>query len=130
MLRPAFGIALIVVLVSGVVAAPQADPPSPVAGVQSDHVRWVAAAMERMRTITPGMTRAQALAVFTTEGGIATRLEQTYVFRGCPYFKVDVQFEAADGAIRDAEGRLPMAEMDQDRILKISKPYLELTRID
>jgi hypothetical protein len=59
-----------------------------------DHISWVAEALKRMQTVKPGMTREDLLKVFTTEGGLSTGLRRTFVSRDCPYFKVDVQFEA------------------------------------
>jgi hypothetical protein len=47
-----------------------------------------------MKSIKPGMTRADLQKVFTTEGGISMRVQRTYVYRNCPYCKVDVEFEA------------------------------------
>ena len=59
-----------------------------------DHVQWVTEVMSEMQTIKPGMTRADLLKVFRTEGGLVfSGLQRTFVSRDCPYFKVDVQFE-------------------------------------
>ena len=77
-------------------------------------VMWVAQALTRMLTIKPGMTRDDLLKVFTTEGGLSTPFEQTYVSRDCPYFKVDVEFR----------------EFRPDIILKISRPYLAFSIAD
>lgn len=80
-----------------------------------DHVAWVAKILERMETIKPGMTRKTLLTVFTTEGGLSTRTQRTYVSQECPYFKVDVEFNLA-------------AREEQDVILKISRPSLRAGR--
>ena len=55
---------------------------------------WVAEALKRIETIKPGMTSEDLFKVFTTEGGLSTGLRRTFVSRDCPYFKIDVQFEA------------------------------------
>ena len=86
-----------------------------------DHVAWVAKILKRMETIKPGMTRKTLLTVFTTEGGLSTRTQRTYVSQECPYFKVDVEFNATPN--RDSED-------PQDRITKISRPYLQFAVID
>jgi len=65
------------------------------------------------------VTRTDLLRVFTTEGGISTARERTYVFRECPYTKVHVEFEAVGGR-----------EQQNDRIKTISKPYLEWAIVD
>ncbi|HKW97968.1 MAG TPA: hypothetical protein VJN43_09535 [Bryobacteraceae bacterium] len=83
-----------------------------------------------MQTIKPGMTRAALLEVFTTEGGISTALRRTYVSRDCPYFKVDVQFQAVGRPANDGTGRVTLVEDSRDIILKISRPYLQFSVAD
>ena len=109
-------------IISGA-AVVQARPQ--VAG-QREHVAWVPEALKRMQTVKPGMT----LKVFTTEGGQSTPLHRTFVSRDCPYFKVDVDFEAVGRPSRDANGRVTMVEGSEDKIVKISKPYLQFSIID
>jgi len=91
---------------------------------QQDHVGWVVQALTRMQTIKPGMTREALLRVFTTEGGLSTRLQRTFVSRDCPYFKVDVEFKAVGRLDRDN------IEGSQDIIVKISRPYLQFSIVD
>lgn len=95
------------------------------------HIAWVADALIRMQTIKPGMTRSDLLKVFTTEGGLSTRLHRTFVSRDCLYFKVDVEFEAdPQTRARDARG-LPIEDEDaRDIIVKISKPYVAFSIAD
>jgi hypothetical protein len=107
-------------------ASPQSDPgQSP-----RSHVAWVVQALMRMETIKPGMTRDALLAVFTTEGGISTGLRRTFVSRDCPYFKVDVEFQAVGRPNRTEDGRATFVEGSQDIILKISRPYLQFSILD
>src|SRR5271157_4722121 len=94
------------------------------------HVVWVAQALKRMQTIKPGMTRQTLLTVFTTEGGLSTGLQRTFVSRDCPYFKVDIEFQAVGRPNRDGNGRATLVEDSQDIILKISRPYLQFTIAD
>jgi hypothetical protein len=68
-------------------------------------------------TIKPGMTRSDLLKVFTSEGGISFRTQQTYVLKQCPLIKVDVQF-AKSGKEAD------------DKITAISRPYIDYERLD
>ena len=84
----------------------------------SEHTEWLARSLREMETIKPGMTRADLLKVFQEEGGLSTRSQRTYVFRGSPYLKVDVTFEAV-GAPQDK-----LTQSPKDRITTISKPYL------
>jgi len=87
-----------------------------------DHVTWVGQALERMEMIRPGMTRRDLVVVFTPEGGISSRFHGTFVSRQCPYFKVDVEFEAVEASV-DANGRV-IHEEERDIIKQISRPYL------
>jgi hypothetical protein len=80
-----------------------------------------------MQAIRVGMTRADLLKVFTTEGGLSTGLQRTFVSRDCPYFKVDVEFTAVGRPNRDRDGRVTLVEGSRDIIVKISKPYLEFS---
>jgi hypothetical protein len=95
------------------------------------HIAWVVDALIRMQTIKPSMTRSDLLKVFTTEGGLSTRLHRTFVSRDCPYFKVDVEFEADPQTLaRDA--RVPVIDDEdaRDIIVKISKPYMAFSTTD
>jgi hypothetical protein len=65
------------------------------------------------------MTRAELLKVFDTQGGISTATQRTFVYRGCPSIKVDVDFNLS-GPKQKAHEELPT-----DTISKISKPYLD-----
>lgn len=91
---------------------------------------WVAGALQRMQTVQPGMTRKDLLEVFTTEGGLSTGLQRTYVSQDCPYFKVDVEFDAVGRPNRDGEGRVTAVEDNRDVIVKISRPYLQFSTLD
>ena len=83
-----------------------------------------------MQTIKPGMSREALLEVFTTEGGLSTALQRTFVSRDCPYFKVDVEFKAVGRADRDNQGRVTLIEDARDPIVKISRPYLAFSVAD
>jgi hypothetical protein len=121
-------------LVLAVGVAIAGSPVSGAGGQQTsggtDHIDWVAGALTRMQTIKPGMTRKELLVVFTTEGGLSTPLKRTFVSRDCPYFKVDVELKAIGRPARDAAGRVTMVEGDRDRIVKISRPYLQFSIMD
>jgi hypothetical protein len=95
-----------------------------------DHNAWVTHALEKMETIKTGMTRAELLKVFTMEGGLSTGLRRTFVSQDCPYFKVDVEFDAVGRPNLDEEGRVTLVEDDRDVIVKISRPYLQFSIMD
>jgi hypothetical protein len=95
-----------------------------------NHVAWVTEVLKRMQTILPGMTREALYQVFTTEGGLSTGLRRTFVSRDCAYFKVDVEFQAFGRPDRDGNGKATLVEDGKDRILKISRPYLQFNIMD
>jgi hypothetical protein len=70
------------------------------------------------------MTRVDLLKVFREEGGLSTRTQRRFAYRDCPYIKVDVEFEPV-GEPEDKLSQLP-----EDKIIKISKPFLEWSIID
>ena len=98
--------------------------------LSQSHTAWVADALKRMQTVKVGMTRSELLTVFTTEGGIYTDLQRTFVGRDCPYFKVDVEFEAVGRPSRDSQGRVTLVEGSRDTVIKISRPYLQFSVMD
>ena len=91
---------------------------------------WITNSLKEIQKIKVGMTRADLLKVFTTEGGLSTGLTRTYVYRECPYIKVDVEFEPVGRPARNAEGRVTLVESGEDVIRTISKPYLAWMVID
>ena len=97
---------------------------------QQEQTKWIADSLIEIKTIKVGMTRADLLKVFTTEGGLSTGLNRTYVYRKCPYIKVDVEFEPVGRPARDAKGRVTLSEADEDVIKTISKPYLDWMVLD
>jgi len=91
---------------------------------------WVAESLKSIESVKVGMTRADLLKVFQTEGGLSTRLQRTYVYRECGYFKVVVEFEAVGGPPHDSRGAVAPEESAQDVIKNISRPYIQLTISD
>lgn len=57
--------------------------------LNQERTMWIAKVMRDIARIQPGMTRKDVLRVMTTEGGISTRTQRTYVYPGCPYIKTD-----------------------------------------
>ncbi|MBL7153693.1 MAG: hypothetical protein ISS79_08240 [Phycisphaerae bacterium] len=89
--------------------------------ISQNHTEWIKECLKRVQSIRPGATRGELLDVVATEGGISNRLSRRYVYKECPYIKVDVEFKAiGDG----------MLENDNDIITKISKPFLEWSIAD
>jgi hypothetical protein len=95
-----------------------------IAKTDSEHAEWLAKAMREMATIKPGMTRADLLRVFEEEGGLSTRTQRRYVYRGSKYIKVDVTFEPV-GEVDDKAG-----ESRKDKVTTISRPFLDWEILD
>jgi len=102
--------------------APAFVRPKAVRSADDQCTAWVAECLKQTADIKPGMTRKQLLEVYTTEGGLSTRLWRRYVWRHCPYIKVDVKFKPLDEQL--------LLEHPADIIVSISKPYLEWTVAD
>jgi hypothetical protein len=97
----------------------EAEPTSDAYG--SAQAIWIAASLKEMQTITVGLTRRDLLKVFMEEGGISFQTQRRYVYRKCGYIKVDVEF---------APSGKPSDPSSDDRITKISKPFLEFAIMD
>jgi hypothetical protein len=85
--------------------------------------------LKDLSSVQAGMTRAELLRVFTTEGGLSTRDEQRYVYRRCPLIKVMVTFRRPADA-DDDWGGAPEEERAGDIVQSISKPFLEYSIAD
>jgi hypothetical protein len=87
--------------------------------VDSALTREIEAVIRIVDTLRPGMTRADVLKNFETEGGISARQWNHYVYKKCSFIKVDITFVVAPGE-------------DQTKELRqtISKPYLEFSIMD
>jgi hypothetical protein len=130
MIRRLVSLGLLAILT---VSASSSARPTPAANQEpcaEDRRVWVADALKKMETIKPGMTRAKLLEVFTTEGGTSTGLHRVFVSRDCPYFKVDVTFEAVGRPSHYREGRVTPEADGRDVVLKISRPYLQFSIVD
>jgi len=80
-------------------------------------IKSIESVMGVIDAIRPGMTRGDLFKVFTEEGGLSWRTRQTYVYKLCPYIKVDFDFEPATDKI-------------EDKIVRLSRPYLQYSMSD
>ena len=94
------------------------------AALNDEHTKWVVKCLIDMDKIKVGMTRADLLKVFTTEGGPSSPNAQGYVYRGCPYIKVRVTFQLVGNAPD------PYPYNPNDIILSISDPFLQFSISD
>ena len=85
---------------------------------QQERQKWVQHSFDEMQTIKPGMTRGELEKVFVGEGGFYSSSHQTYLYRGCLYFKVTVDFQLAGSG-------LEYPSNPKDKIVGITQPYID-----
>ncbi|MCI0620131.1 MAG: hypothetical protein L0387_00375 [Acidobacteria bacterium] len=88
------------------------------AQTEQSHEEWLARRIQEVQEVKVGMSRAVLLKNFREEGGLQAIPARRYVLRSCAYIKIDVEFPIAD--------KRPLPRDTQMKILRISKPYLEL----
>jgi hypothetical protein len=116
------------------------------------HDLWLQERYFEAISIKEGMTRADLLRVFRTDGGLQSYLPTHYVLKGSNFIKVDVEFDVpqdAKGSIvpEDMRGEMEGPAFDlngnqmpereyqyvpneQLRIKSISRPYIEQVTCD
>ena len=65
------------------------------AELAAERTKWISKVLRQIGKFKPGMRRKDLLKVFTTEGGLSTQTQRTYVYIECPYIKVTVHFKAS-----------------------------------
>ena len=96
--------------------------------IEGEHRKWIDQVLQSIATIQPGMTRQNLLNIFGEEGGLSTRTQRKYVYKQCPYIKVDVEFSPVEAASNPNASRYD--ESPDDKIVEISRPYLEYSISD
>lgn len=91
------------------------------AEIDHEHTRWINEVLRSIITIQPGMTRKNVARLLTEDGGLQFRGHGRYVYAKCPYIKVDIEFSAVDGGEKFSP---------EDKIVKVSRPYLEYPTSD
>jgi hypothetical protein len=112
---------LLTLTVVGVLAQDVDTGPRSKKQVDEKRTQWIQHVMRSISTIKPGMTRKDLSSILETDGGLSFRSQGRFVYRHCPYIKVDIEFSPAD---EDANWS------PDDRIVKISRPYLEYPSSD
>lgn len=105
-------------LISGISISHSQQPSS----TDKEHAKWIASAIRAIGAIKPGTTRGEMKKILQEEGGISTRTHRTYVYKQCPLIKVSIVFDATDAD--------PSTEKPQDKVVSISRPYLEYSIMD
>jgi hypothetical protein len=87
--------------------------------IDVEQTKWIDGVISSILAVKPGATRKDLLTIFTEEGGISSRTHRKYVYKQCPYIKVDVEFAPI------GKQDQPFIEMPEDKVITISRPYLE-----
>lgn len=95
------------------------------AELTQEQMQWIGKVLRQIGQIRPGMKRKDLLTVFTTEGGLSTRTQRTYVCKDCPYIKVTVHFKALEG-----ESSTLGEDLEDDIIESLSQPFLAGITVD
>jgi hypothetical protein len=95
-------------------------PPSP---EEAALTKAIVTVLQAVHELKPGMTREDVLRNFTTEGGLSARSSNHFVYRGCPYIKIDVTFAIPSGEDQTVTD-------GADKIATVSRPYLEYSIVD
>jgi hypothetical protein len=88
-------IALVIATVIGVLAQEVELDARPALQTDREHTQWIQQVMRSMSIIKPGLKRKDLLQILTEDGG-STRSQGRYVYKHCPYIKVDVQFSSVN----------------------------------
>ena len=86
-----------------------------------DCTRWVEKCLKDFQSIKPGMTRHEVENKFTMDGGLQMVSRVRFSHPTCAYFMIDVEFETK----RDPADQNRAIWGKDDRVTKISKPYIE-----
>ncbi len=76
--------------------------------------------VSQYKQLKVGDSRKQLLQHFSLSGGLSTYDEQTFVYNGCPYIKIDVKFKLRNSRAMDPN----------DVIISLSKLYLDFPVFD
>jgi hypothetical protein len=118
---------LVLIFSSAYAQRPSSESPNQIE-IDGEHRKWIDQVLQSIATIKQGMTRKNLSNVFEEEGGLSTRTQRKYVYKDCPYIKVDVEFSAVEAAVDGNANRHD--ESPDDKIVKISRPYLEYSISD
>lgn len=85
-------------------------------------IQWLEGCVADAKALLPGTPRSVLLETFTTEGGIYTSEQRTFVHRRCTMLKIDVTFSPARGVTSDSE--------HPDDEVEMVNPFLGYSRAD
>lgn len=90
------------------------------------NVEFAGDCLKNFESITNGMTRADVERKLTRDGGLQSVSPVRFIDRGCPQFKIKVEF----GFKHDPRDQSRAIESEDDRVIHVSTPYLEKPFMD
>ena len=92
----------------------------------STHVAWVEKCLRDFEFIKPGITRAEVEKRLSLDGGLQSFSSVRFVHPECAYFKINVEFEVK----KDLNDQGRIMKGADNKVIKVSKPYIELPYSD
>ena len=89
--------------------------------VDPQPVQRIQPVLRTVSRIERGLTRKSLSGSFEENGGLRFRTQVRYVFKDCPYIKIEVEFSAEDESVYGNP---------DDKVVNISRPYLEYPAAD
>ena len=90
------------------------------------HAEWVEQCLKDFESLKPGMTRGEVDRKFHLDGGLQSASPVRYVHSECPSFKVNIEFDFK----KDAADQNRAIIGKEDKVVRVSKPYLERPFMD
>jgi len=106
--------------------APEHADSAKVSASDKEHIAWVGRCLNDFTAIKPGMTRQEVEGKFKLDGGLQSASPVRFVHPACPYFKIEVEFDFRQDHTN--QGRAITAK--DDKVIRVSKPYLEAPFMD
>ncbi len=101
-------------------------PTGPKVQINEAGSAWAARCLADFQTVKPGMTRLEVERQFPMDGGMHGMALVPYTHPSCRMFKIDVEFECQHD--KADMGRL--VKGPDDKVIRVSKPYLEAACYD
>ena len=92
----------------------------------TDKLQWVQKCLADFQAIKVGMTRRQVDSMFRTDGGFQGVVTVCFTHPTCRYFKIDVEFDVQRNPAE--QGRVVKGM--GDKVIRVSKPYIEAPNYD
>ena len=97
-------------------AVAQQSSPNDQQLADQQHGQWIEMVMNSFSAIKPGTARKDLPHSVVSDGGLSFRTQGRFVYRHCRYIKVDIEFQAVDERSEFSP---------EDKVVKVSRPYLE-----